>query len=237
MSGQTREKASPWGAGAVDPNRPAGGIRPAGGQTYEPSVQALENERARLEKELQEIRREQQLLAERHAAAVEQSTMLTTLFVACQRLHSCADRKEVLLTVREIIANLVGCEEYLLYRMQSDGVLCLEDSYGLDVTGREMVLPHCGQIGRSVQTGQPYWAEEEEVPCSPRGEAGLTACIPLKCNGVVTGALILFRLLPQKSGLHRLDHELFRVLETHVATTLICTDWAKTQRLASGGAA
>ena len=106
MNIQTRETASPWGTGAADPNRPEEGVGSDAGQTSEPRVQALETERARLEKELEEIRREQQVLAERYAATVEHITMLTTLFVACQRLHSCADRKEVLLTVREILANV-----------------------------------------------------------------------------------------------------------------------------------
>jgi hypothetical protein len=237
MNIRTWKVASPWRTGAADPNRPEKGMRPDAGLASEPRVLALETERARLEKDLEDIRREQQFQAELHAATVEQNTMLVTLFVACQRLHSCANHQEVLLTVREIIANLVGCEEYILYRVESDGWLFLEDSYGLDTTGHEIVLPHCGYIGLTAQTGQPYWVEEGNVQCSPRAEADLTACIPLKRNGVVTGALALFRLLPQKSGLNQLDRELLRLLETHVASALFCTDLAEPQRLVSGGAA
>ncbi len=238
MNIQTQETATLWGTRAADPNRPEEDIRTDTGQTFEPRVQALETERLRLKGELEEIRREQQILAERHAATAELNTMLATLVVACQRLHSCADRKEVLLTVREIIANLVGCEEYILYRVESDGWLFLEDFCGLDVSGREIILPRCGHIGHTALTGESYWAEEDEdVQCSPRGEAGLTACIPLKRNGMVTGALALFRLLPQKSGLHQLDRELFRLLETHVASALYCTELTEAEPLASGGAA
>jgi hypothetical protein len=39
----------------------------------------------------------------------------------------------------------------------------------------------------------------------------------------VTGAIALFRLLPQKPALEDVDHELFELLATHAATALYCT--------------
>ncbi len=55
---------------------------------------------------------------------------------------------------------------------------------------------------------------------APEREKDLTACIPLKVDGKVTGALALFRLLPQKQGFEAVDHELFDLLATHAATAL-----------------
>ena len=55
---------------------------------------------------------------------------------------------------------------------------------------------------------------------APGEEPGLTACIPLKLEDRVVGAIALFRLLPQKSGFESLDMELFELLGTHAATAL-----------------
>ena len=39
----------------------------------------------------------------------------------------------------------------------------------------------------------------------------------------VTGAIAIFRLLPQKTGFEEVDRELFELLATHAATALYCT--------------
>jgi hypothetical protein len=65
-------------------------------------------------------------------------------------------------------------------------------------------------IGRGGTTDRPQ-------------EANLTACVPFKLDGKVTGALALFRLLPQKAAFEAVDHELFDLLATHAATALYCT--------------
>ena len=51
----------------------------------------------------------------------------------------------------------------------------------------------------------------------------MTACLPLTLDGRVTGAIVLFSLLPHKPGLRELDFELFDLLGTHAATALYCT--------------
>ncbi len=47
---------------------------------------------------------------------------------------------------------------------------------------------------------------------------------PLHFEGQLLGAVAIFRLLPQKSGLVALDHELFELIATHAARALYCTD-------------
>ena len=176
-----------------------------------------------LEQKVTELRAEQQQLLERCAGLEEQNSVLTTLYVACQRLHSTLDRTQVLLTVREIIANLIGCEEYALFTLGSDGLLHLVDSYGLDEELYEL-LPLSGMIGSVVDAGEAFIVHEGDASQATPLEADLTACIPLERNGTVTGAVALFRLLPQKFELQELDRELFRLLGTHLALALHCTE-------------
>ena len=167
-----------------------------------------------------ELRAEQQRLMERCSALEEQNATLTTLYVACQRLHSSLERADVLLMVREIIANLCGCEQYVLFTLGTDGEMHQADSFGLDLAFCERLWAGRGLIGRAVETGETYVSGQSDGFEAAEGEADLTACIPLKRNGTVTGAIALFRLLPQKVELVELDRELFRLLETHLAIAL-----------------
>ena len=51
----------------------------------------------------------------------------------------------------------------------------------------------------------------------------------MKLEDRVTGAIALFRLLPQKTALEAVDRELFDLLATHAAMALYCTDAARGQ--------
>lgn len=205
--------------------------------TFNARMGTLEASRAHLEEKVRELRAEQQNLLERCVSVEDQNATLTTLYVACQRLHSTLNWSEVLQTVREIIANLVGCEEYVLFNLGDDGWLRRVDSFGVATELYEKVLPGHGLIGRSLETGETYLAGESDGSAATLMDANLTACVPLKRNGVVTGAIALFRLLPQKFELQPLDRELFRLLETHLATALYCTELARTAGAENGDAA
>jgi nitrate/nitrite-specific signal transduction histidine kinase len=187
-------------------------------------LRALEADREHLNQKLLEMQTEQQHLLERYVGLEEQNSALTTLYVACQRLHSSLDREEVLQTVREVVANLVGCEEYVLFSMAPDGWLRRVDSFGVNPEAYERVLPGNGLIGRAVETGEAYLSGECDPSIAIQIDKNLTACIPLKRNGVVTGAIALFRLLPQKFELQELDRELFWLIESHLAQALYCAD-------------
>jgi hypothetical protein len=202
---------------------PAGSPTGAG-ETAEPKMSELEAERSHLTQRILEIEDDQQRLLERYVGLEDRNSTLTTLYVACQRLHSSLDRAEILLTVREIIANLVGCEEYVLFSLAPDGWLHRVDSAGVDPKAYERVLPGHGLIGRTVETGEAFLIEEGDRSAAPQIEANLTACIPLKRNDVVTGAIALFRLLPQKLELQELDRELFWLLEAHLDAALYCAE-------------
>jgi hypothetical protein len=189
-----------------------------------PPSPAWEDERKALEQTVADLRAGEQQFLERYVGLEEQNSALTTLYVACQSLHSSLDRAQILLTAREIIANLIGCEEYVLFSVAPDGWLVREDSFGLDAAPYEKLPPGEGIIGRTVSTGEICKIEESGRSEATELEANLTACIPLKLKGAVTGAIALFRLLPQKFELQNLDHELFLLLETHLAHALHCSE-------------
>jgi len=163
-------------------------------------------------------------LADRFAVVEEQNHNLANLYVASYRLHGTLDRQEVIDALHEILANLVGSEETALFERPEDQAhLTLVASTGIDPAPlQEVPLGH-GLIGHTAQTGELFVTGQPEPGSRTQEEQHLTACIPLSLDGRVAGVIAIFRLLPQKSELAELDHELFDLLGSHAATALYCT--------------
>lgn len=186
-------------------------------------IERLQAQVASLRSQLESIRAESQSFSARYAEVEQQNSNLANLYVASYRLHGTLDRKEVVDTLQEIIANLVGSEEAGLYELdEQTGTLELVASFGLSPDTRRSVPLGSGPIGRAARTGEILVAEAEDTPAEDF-DRGLTACVPLVLDGRVTGAIAIFRLLPQKPGIEGVDRELFDLLATHAATALYCT--------------
>lgn len=178
-----------------------------------------ESEQARLAAQLETTRAETRSYVARYAEIETQNSNLANLYVASYRLHGTLDRKEVVDTLQEIIANLIGSEEAGLFELDRAGQgLDLVASFGLAQGAFRKVALGQGRIGQAAASGEIFVADAGVVE-----EDGLTACIPLKLDGRVFGAIAIFRLLPQKNGFEDVDRELFELLATHGATALYCT--------------
>jgi hypothetical protein len=181
---------------------------------------ALADENRRLTDRLRVLEAEQARTHELVQEVEEQNACLANRFVACDRLHATHEREEVLAAIREIALNLIGAEEMGVFELSSDGdVLCLIDSLGIEAARFNRVPVGRGAIGHTAATGALWLREGAEAPA----EDHLTACIPLKIDGRLTGVIALFRLLKHKHALEPLDHQLFGVLATHAAQALYFT--------------
>lgn len=204
------------------------------------SLVAAEQERRRLEQEARAARLEAEQLREREGglraalARVEsenrsfgarfleveqENSNLANLYVASYRLHGSVERAEVLEIIQEIVVNLVGCEELAVYELP-EGAAALEllASNGIDPREHARVALGQGEVGRSAASGETFVAEDGRA-----ADGRPSACIPLRLGERVTGAIVLFRLLPQKASLGPMDRELFDLLATHAATALYCS--------------
>jgi len=206
--------------------------------TLETEKQRLQEQLLRAQEELEHHRQDQHELrtrlvsteaetrefAERYAHVEDQNSKLANLYVASYQLHGTVDFQEVVTVIREIVANLIGSEELALFKMSADGsALELVASFGIEAELYRKVFPGEGAIGRAIQSGEIYVAGTSEAEDAPAVvEPGLTAAIPLQLDGRVTGALAVFRLLPQKPGVEDADRELFELLASHAATALHC---------------
>ena len=184
----------------------------------------LATEHADLVSNLQRAQADSERYAAQYRDLESQNTSLANLYVASYRLHGTLDRGEVLGTIQEIVTNLVGCEEIAIFEVNEAGTsLALAASTGIDPETYASVALGEGVIGRCARTGETFVAGDEgEAPPPGEGDAALSACVALRLDGRVSGAIALFRLLPQKSGIEAVDRELFDLLATHAATALHC---------------
>jgi nitrate/nitrite-specific signal transduction histidine kinase len=182
-------------------------------------------ERERLQKSIATIEDENRRFSEQYVEVEQQNTDLASLYVASYRLHATLDRGEALTIVQDIICNLIGSEEIAIFEADPSGAsLSLAVSLGVEPGPFRGVPVGRGLIGRCARTGQMYLAGRDDDAGRRPEERDLTACIPLHYEGRLLGAVAIFRLLPQKSGLVDLDHELFELIATHAARALYCTD-------------
>lgn len=178
-------------------------------------------ERESLRRRLAEIEAESSRYAMQYLEVEQQNTMLASLYVTIHQLHATLDRAEVLGGIKEVIINLVGSEELAVFERTASG-LRLAESFGVDdETFAVWPLDRGGAIARAVNENEIV-VRGEDTPLAG-GEEHLTACVPLRRGGEVTGAIAVFRLLQQKPALELVDHELFDLLALHAGMALYTT--------------
>ena len=181
-----------------------------------------EKSRLGLEGRLRVVEDENRRFSKEYVEVEAQNSNLANLYVASYRLHGTLDREEVLQAIQEIVANLVGSEEMGLFEIDEGG-LNLVASFGIEPRRFHRIPLGAGVIGRVALCGETHVSHRDGLLGASPDESELTACVPLKLGGRVTGALAIFRLLSHKPGLEPLDNELFDLLAEQAAMALYCT--------------
>ena len=206
-------------------------------------VQSLIDENYRLSRRVgdlvTELEEQSRRFSERYVEVEDQNTKLANLYVASYQLNGTLDRERVIASIKEIIINLIGCEELAIWELDHVlGALILTGSFGIDAGAWASIPLGSGVIGAAAMTGDRFIAEENgsaDTPvCADKSvrptsadksvrSTNLVACIPLKLDDRVVGAIGIFSLLQQKQGLEPIDYELFDLLASHAASALYCT--------------
>jgi K+-sensing histidine kinase KdpD len=189
-----------------------------GTQDLEERLRAAQEECRALREQLADARRAIQEHAEQEAQLRYQTDDLANLYVASCRLHGNRTRQEVVDAIKEIVANLIGSEEILLFDVDwTNEELRLVDTNGIDPAPYRRIPLSAGLIGGAVRAATPIIIEKQ-----PRGagEEQLTAVIPLQLASTITGALAIFRLLPQKPAFQDIDRNMFDLLASQAAMAL-----------------
>jgi len=140
---------------------------------------------------------------------------------ALARMDSVVSPQDGLVAVREILSQLLGCEQFALLAMDAARTrLSLVAAYGVEPASVKSRSISEGLIGRAARRGEPFIAGRSSRLGASADEDALSAAIPLREGGQVAGVLALFRLLPHKRGFVAGDSDLFDVLSERAAIAL-----------------
>lgn len=183
----------------------------------------------RLKAELQKEQAERMRLSARYYELEDYCSMLTRLHVAADRLLTVNTNADVFSAVQEIVANLIGSEEVGIFLLDEQACnLKLVASSGIDTSLFATLPLGASTIGRTAVRGETLIVSDgSRLPAGQPQEASMSACIPLKRNSQLLGAIAIFRLLEQHRTINAADIKLLKLLGKWASLVLNCTksDW------------
>lgn len=183
---------------------------------------ALRAERGKLKSVLDEALAQNRRDIERSAMVEQQCTSLANLYVATFKLHGSLERADVLAAISEIVVNLVGCEHFGVFERFGPDLKLIGEFPAYPCPVKELPA-QTGFVADIFKASGPWIAGRDPQPASPVPEE-VSAVIPLRLGSDLTGAVVLFTLLPQKGGTFGdVDLELMDLLTAHAATALFAS--------------
>ena len=177
-----------------------------------------------LQSRLQEVEGESRSYADEYLRLERRNSDLMHLYVASYGLHGTVDRSAILQSIKEIVINLIGSEELAILELGDNGGFQVADSFGVEEAVCRSLSKSHGLVGQVVATGGSWIEGQSPGGARTEAEEDLTACLPLVVGERVFGVLVIFRLLPQKTGgLVEVDFELLDLLAEQAGTALYCS--------------
>jgi len=147
--------------------------------------------------------------------------LLERLYAASARIIQALTDGDVHVAIGEILANLIGSEEAAIFHYrQADRRFVQAWSVGLTDELLRQFSNGTGMMWRTVGEGLTQFRERQIDSDLRPCEQNLTASVVLKSSHEIVGVLLIFRLLPQKSGLEWVDYQLLKFLETYGAVAI-----------------
>jgi len=147
--------------------------------------------------------------------------LLERLYAASAGIIQALNGGDVHAAIGEILGNLVGSEEVAIFHYKkADRRFVHAWSVGVPNETLRQFSSGAGMMGRTVSQGLTQFRDRQNeahlLPC----EKNLTASVVLKSSREVVGVILIFGLLPQKSGLEWVDYQLLKFLETYGAVAI-----------------
>jgi hypothetical protein len=187
------------------------------------TVDRLESEKARLLSAVHEHETMSGRFRERYSEVESDLESLANLHVAAHQIHGSLRVPVVMKNIMDLLVQLVGAASIGIYFATEDRRLLMPiASAGVELStlpaialATEVAEAATDAIlERTFLTGLAYVSEGR--PSSPPA-----ACIPLRLERTVVGAIAVFTLLPQKPTLLPIDRDLFDLLDGHAAAALV----------------
>ena len=186
----------------------------------ESELSSLRALRESIQSQFEEMKKENQEFRQRYIALEKQNESFMNLFVSSCQIHSSLDEEYILLTMQEIILHMIGAEVFSLWMVgQESGAL--EILASTDECGQfEGQFPELDdEILRNLTAGKVSYFSYEGKGAKQKDDP--LACIPLLMDGGTIGAIVIYKLLVQKTGFTSVDHELLDLLANQAVTALV----------------
>jgi len=140
---------------------------------------------------------------------------------ARKRLRECTNQPEACEAIREIVSNLLGCEEMALFELdRKRGRFSLIWSFGTEAKTFHLPKMFVETALPGVLAGDAYIDEGfSDALMGGQGERA-SAFVPILFRRETVGVLALLRLLPQKAKIDEVDRGLFAVLTSEAGRPL-----------------
>lgn len=182
-------------------------------------IEALEAERETLIRRFEGVPSETRDLLARFAEIERENNNLANLYVASYQLHSTGDLREVTHVILEILLNFIGARTFCIQLVDEEHrrirTLAAEG-----VERDKVPEPKLGdgRVGEVLASGKTFI---DEARLRSRAELDKpVVVVPLRIRDKVVGAIVIWDLLPQKTQLAEVDHELFNLLGAHAGSAL-----------------
>ena len=147
--------------------------------------------------------------------------LLERLYAASAGLIQALNEGDTHVAIGEILGNLIGSEEAAIFHYdQGERRFVPAWSVGVSKEMLQQFSNGTGMMWRTVTEGVSQFRDRQNESHIQPFEQSLTASVVLKSSREVVGIILLFGLLPQKSGLEWVDYELLKFLETYGAVAI-----------------
>jgi hypothetical protein len=141
------------------------------------------------------------------------------LDAARRRLRESVGQADTLEAIREIVTNLLGCEEIGLFIVKH-GRSELLWSFGIDSERHGTLDSFAEPAMHRVLQGEFHVTPAPYEDQHQRGNPALRVYVPIRLNAKIVAVLVMLTLLPQKVGFDQADLNLVRVLSDEAARAL-----------------
>jgi hypothetical protein len=141
------------------------------------------------------------------------------LEAAQKRLRESVGQADALDAIREIVTNLLGCEEIGLFDVEQ-GKSGLLWSFGIDPQQHGTLDTFDTSALQCVLRGEYHIAQVAHEGQNHRAEPALRVFVPICLNGNTVAVLVMLKLLPQKLGFDEADIKLVKLLSRETGRAL-----------------
>jgi hypothetical protein len=145
----------------------------------------------------------------------------TKLYAANQTMLSAMTDNNASAALVEICSNLLGCEEVAVVEIErKTGVLRVVAEEGLSPRTRAALIHNAPLLQSCTVPGDAKITSDNGTDSAPLSALGISALVPLWADQRSTAAMVLFQLLPQRSGFDTEDREVLRLLSIYAGLCL-----------------